>query len=288
MIRSSKISFYALIFIFLLSCDQNESTDDYPSRFIEIPLKHAKAFRIFRNGDQYILKTQMPGSNQLLQEIKLTEEKIKDGFKFQPSKVISISTTYLAFIHALKEDASIAGVSNPELIYNQEFRALIESNKIIDVGNDQSLNYEKLIELQPDIIFFYDFGPSTAAVVQRLEDLGLKVIRVAEFMEESPLGKAEWIKFFGAVYNKMDLADSIFNGIESSYLELLSIDDVLNSEPIVFTGLPWKGEWYQPGGASFQAKYLEDAGADYIWSENTSTSGITVIWPPPRSSFGTG
>jgi iron complex transport system substrate-binding protein len=162
------------------------------------------------------------------------------------------------------------------LIYNQEFRALIESNKIIDVGNDQSLNYEKLIEVQPDIIFFYDFGPSTAAVVQRLEDLGLKVIRVAEFMEESPLGKAEWIKFFGAVYNKMNLADSIFNVIESSYLELISLDENSISKPMVFTGLPWKGEWYQPGGASFQAKYFEDAGADYIWSENTSTSGITV------------
>jgi iron complex transport system substrate-binding protein len=95
-------------------------------------------------------------------------------------------------------------------------------------------------------------------------------------METHPLGKAEWIKFIAAFYDKANFADSIFNEIETEYLELLQLTSSIKDKPTVFTGMPWNGAWYIPGAKSFQAQLLKDAGANYLWSEgNNEKSSLT-------------
>ena len=270
-----------LLFFPIISC-VNSTVDqqDIHADFKIVPLKYAKAFSVFQNEDKFIIKTHLPGEEQnVTQCIHLFEDNVRNGcttVDARPNKMVSISTTYLGFIEALLQINALKAVSNSKLIYSEKIQREIDKGKILDVGNDQSLDYEKLLALDPDLIFFYDFGPSTSKVAQRLESLGLKVVKVGEFLEESPLGKAEWIQFFGAICRQRNLADTIFKQIEGDYLSLLTSIKDFDESPTVFTGLPWKGEWHQPGGASFQAKYFEDAGAKYVWSDNESVSGILL------------
>jgi len=266
----------------LFSCARQEKPLNQADSYSTVSLKYARNFSIQTKDGAYILKVKAEGREwQSTQEIHCftKDSSIQKDFisiETVPGKVVVISTTYLAYIESLDEILSITGIANSDLVYSSSIRKRIEEGKITDVGNDQALNYERIIELQADIILMYDFGSATSAVAKRLEKLGQRVIKIDEFRELTPLGKAEWIKFFGVLFDKYELADSIFNRIESNYLALLKLNESFDYRPTVFTGLPWKGQWYQPGGASFQATFFNDAGAEYLWSNDNHTSGITT------------
>src|SRR5690554_1910051 len=108
-------------------------------------------------------------------------------------------------------------------------------------------NYEVLTELRPDVVMAYGIDQSSTAKFKKLEDLQLTTVLNAEYMELHPLGKAEWIKFVAAFYNKEKLADSIFNFIESEYIKIKNSIAEVNEMPTVFTGMPWNGAWHVPG-----------------------------------------
>lgn len=262
--------------ILLANCQSARREKTSESELLrEIPLKYAEAFKLLALEDGYQIQIVDPKSGNVEQVFNFGIDGNEDFLPLAPSSVVSVSTTYLSYIRALNKLNTLSGVSNPELIYNPEIRKKFRDGGIIDIGHDQSPDYEKLIELAPDLIFHYNFGPSTQATIERLTGLGLEVVTVSEFRETNPLGKAEWIKFFGAVYNEMELANELFDEIEAKYLLLLN-SSMEFAPPLVFSGLPWKGEWYQPGGASFQAQLFKDAGGNYIWSDNKHVSGISV------------
>lgn len=268
------ISTFVGLSCFSADSDQSKSEVNSFSR-----PEYAKAFDYIRGVDYTLLRIINPENNDVLQRIRVGGEmqSADDVYLVSPPKsVVVLSTTYLAFINYLNETATIQGLSNTELVYSEIIRKKVVSKEIIDVGNDASLNYELLLDLDPDLVFFYDFGPSTSSVSEKLKSLGFNVVLVSEFRETTPLGKTEWIKFFGAIYNKFDLADSMFQSIENQYNNLCQLKSKFNNLPLVFTALPWKGQWYQPGGLSFQAGYFEDAGAQYLWSDDRHVSGINI------------
>src|SRR5690606_23480458 len=101
--------------------------------------------------------------------------------------------------------------------------------------------------------------------LEKLPRFGIPVVMVAEYMETDPLGKAEWIKFMGAFFGREELAERKFAEIEAQYLEVKTLAAQAEGKPTVFTGLPWKGDWFVSGGNSFQARLFKDAGAFYLW-----------------------
>lgn len=276
------IRFFAVVLISTfvgLSCFSPESSNNKTDEFNISGPKYAGAFDFVIGENYVLLKIINPENKEVLQRIRIGGERQEEDDVYldsSPKSVAVLSTTYLAFINSLKETASVKGISNPELVYSDLIRDKVNSREIIDLGNDASLNYELLLELDPDLIFFYDFGPSTSAVSEKMKALGFNVVFVSEYREITPLGKTEWIKFFGAIYNKIELADNLFQTIENQYNNLCQLKSKFNDLPTVFTALPWKGQWYQPGGLSFQAGYFADAGARYLWSDDTHVSGISI------------
>jgi iron complex transport system substrate-binding protein len=189
--------------------------------------------------------------------------------------IICMSTTHIAMISALGEGSTISGVSGTGYIYSDSLITNVEKGLIADVGYEVNLNNELILKISPDLVMMYGIGSESVSYVNKIEELGVKVLFNADYLETDPLGKAEWIKLFGALYCKESLADSIFNSETESYNKLKSyIKKNASYMPKVLLGLPYKDTWYISPGNSFVSKLIADAGGDYIWSNTISSESM--------------
>jgi iron complex transport system substrate-binding protein len=191
-------------------------------------------------------------------------------------KIICLSTTHLAFLDALGEIDKVVGISGSSYVSNPFIRNGVDNSEIVDVGYGQNLNYEEIINRRPDVVMVYGVDSEITGFLNKFRDLGIPAILNAEYLEASPLGKAEWIKFVGALIDKSDMADSIFTAIEANYLRLSGIANSETDKPKVMLGLPYRDSWWVPGGNSYLAKLIADAGGDYIGKENTSHESFVI------------
>ncbi len=209
-------------------------------------------------------------------------EGVPDSLKGLPlirvpvDRVITLSTTHVAMIERLGREASIRGASGTDLIYSQAMRDRIAAGEVVEVGHDQGLNYEGIVDLDPDVLFMYGVETDMHAASAKLADLGIPVVYCAEYLEPHPLGKAEWIRFFALFYQLEKRADSIFTRIDSSYSALTSLSGGVGRRPKVLMGLPWKDTWYMAGGKSYAAKLIQDAGGEYLWSDDPSDEALPL------------
>ncbi len=125
-------------------------------------------------------------------------------------KIVCMSTTHVAMISALGEENSIAGMSGTGFMYSEDLKIRSDSGYIKDVGYESNLNKELILKIMPDVTMIYGVGSESSGYVGKIEELGIKVIYNADYLETDPLGKAEWIKLFGALYCRERMADSIF------------------------------------------------------------------------------
>jgi len=188
--------------------------------------------------------------------------------KVPVKKVVCLSTTHIAFIDFLGKTNTIVAISGKNLIYNNYLKSVIDSGKVKDIGYDQNLDYETIIKLKPDLIFAYSIENESAGFFNKFKDLGIPVVMVAEFLEENPLGKTEWIKFFASFYGLENIADEKFKIIEKEYHYWKNKAVSISNKPRVMTGLLWNNTWYVPGKNSYLAQLINDAGGIYIWGED--------------------
>lgn len=186
-------------------------------------------------------------------------------------KVICLSTTHIAMISAIGEENSISGVSGTGFIFSESLLKNVGKGLIEDVGYEANLNKELILKISPNLIIMYGIGSESASYVEKIKELGVKVLFNADYLETDPLSKAEWIKLFGALYCKENMADSIFNSEVENYNKLKSyISQNITVRPKVLLGLPFKDTWYISPGNSFISKMIEDAGGDYLWRNTVS------------------
>ncbi len=281
---------YFLILTILLSCSNHSekyvnnklSSDDTICENV----KYAKGFNIIYHKNFKILKVFNPwqGANNVQYKYVLADnpKKVPEKYsKFQIIKtpvkrVICLSTTHIAFIDFINETNSIIGISNIKYINNKKVNKLYQQNKIVDVGYDQNLNYELVISLKPDLVITYGVDNKSVNYINKLREFGIPVVINAEYLEREPLAKAEWVKFIAAFYNKSNLANTKFNIVENKYNRLKKISDTVTYRPTVLSGLPWKDTWYVPGGKSFAAQFIYDAGANYVFGSDTSHESLAL------------
>lgn len=188
------------------------------------------------------------------------------------NKIICMSTTYLAMISALGEEKTITGVSGTNFVYSPEIIRNVEKGLVADVGYEANLNKELILKISPDLIMIYGIGGESSGYLGKIKELGIKVIINADYLETDPLSRAEWIKLFGALYCKENMADSIYRHEAEEYLRLKSVILKNSSKrPKVLLGLPFKDTWYISPGNSFISKLIGDAGGDYLWMDTKSS-----------------
>jgi iron complex transport system substrate-binding protein len=197
-------------------------------------------------------------------------------------KFVSLSSTHFPYLPILGITSSLKGVINKNTVYTPEVISLIQDGKVIDVsgggsGMTAGINLEVLIDLNPDLVMTYATGLPEYDAHPKLQEAGIPVVLNSEYMEENPLGRAEWIKFMSVFFDREREANAYFEKIKKEYLSHVDSVNSLNAtRPTVFLNNNWQGTWHMAGGNSYVAKLLKDAGADYLWSDDTTTGSIPL------------
>lgn len=191
--------------------------------------------------------------------------------------IVCTSTTHLAMISVIGEAGSVKGFSGTGFLYSQDYNDRISDKALNEIGYDDNLNKEMIIKLKPDLVMMYGVGGESAAFAGKLREMGLKVMFNADYLETDPLGKAEWIKLFGALYSKEQSADSIFQVIEHDYKATEAfIRKNAKGHPRVLLGLPFRDTWYVSPGNSYISELINDAGGYYLWRDTDSDESIPM------------
>ena len=185
--------------------------------------------------------------------------------------VASLSTTHLPHLAKLELVDKLIGVSNIKIVNTPEVVEQIKAGKIAELGNN-NVNVEQLLELAPDLVTTYGTGNPQTDSYPKLLEVGLKVAINAEYMENTPLGRSEWLKFTALFFNQEEKSERVFSKINKNYQEIAAKTKAIKKRPKVFTGFNFKGTWYVPGCKSYPAQYLADAGAELLCVGNSSGS----------------
>ncbi len=191
-------------------------------------------------------------------------------------RVVCLSTTHLAYLDALGENNAVVGISGSRYVSNPDIRKRMEQGRVPDVGYGQNLNYELIVDLKPDLVLLYGIGSEVMNLSHKLEELGIPSVMVAEYLEESPLGKAGWIRFMGTFFEKEEEADEYFTHVVEEYNRLKGLAAERIHKPKILVGSPYKDSWWVPGGNSYLANMIADAGGEYIGRNNPSHESYVI------------
>lgn len=279
-------STWFFFFPIVATADSSEESSDYTRGEV----KFAQCFKISHHGGYKRLEVKNPwrGTREGFEYILVPRGKPIPKDISPKSIVVSVpvervailSTTFAAFFPMLGVENSIVGIGEPDWINSPQIVTLINSGRIVKVGKGRGMGLkfdeERLIALKPDIVILYGTGNPSLDQHPKLIEGGFKPVIVAPHMENHPLGRAEWIKFLGAFFNKEADAGKVFNDIASSYEALARRARNVSYRPTVFCNAPVKGTWHMPGGGGYLAKFVQDAGAKYLWDDDGSTGVMTV------------
>lgn len=187
---------------------------------------------------------------------------------------IVYSSVHNSLIAEIGGIESIAGVCDIQYIKHPQIKAMYEKGVITDCGSSMSPDIEKIIDLNADAVLLSPFENSGG--YGRIESIGVPIIECADYMETSPLGRAEWMKFYGLLTGREQEADSLFRSVENEYLSLKQIAKDVTNRPTVISELKYSSAWYVPGGKSTTAKMIDNAGADYIFSYTTESGSVPM------------
>ncbi|QCK13969.1 ABC transporter substrate-binding protein [Mangrovivirga cuniculi] len=257
---------------------QNSEGDKSTSEIIKND--YAEGFSITKTKDGYLLRLFDVNNSNPLNEIFLTEKKSEENTNYQQleiplKKTIIGSSTFIGFLNTLNKIEVIQGFPGKQLVYNQKLLDRIENGKVTDLGNQISWNVEKVAEMNPDAMILNLFGAEDPSI-ENIRKLGIPVIFVQDYQETHPLGKAEWIKVFGLLTGKYDHSVAIFEDIKNNYLCLKEKIGNVENKPGVTSGMIYEDAWFAPGGDSYMATLISDAGGDYIWSDKEGTGGLPL------------
>lgn len=191
-------------------------------------------------------------------------------------KAVIYSSVHCSLLNNLGAVDHIGGVCDLSYIKLDEIQQRCASGKIADCGNGQAPDFEKLIDLNPDAILLSPFENSGG--YGRVEKLNIPIIECADYMETSPLGRAEWMRFYGLLFGVSTQADSLFAEVESNYNALKAMVNKNAAKPRVIVDLKNGSTWYVPGGHSTMAKLYKDAGAQYVFADDDHSGSLPLAF----------
>ncbi len=186
---------------------------------------------------------------------------------------VVFTTVHCSLLSMLHREGSVAGVADLKYIKAPFVQAGVDSGRIMDCGDGMSPVIEKIIDLHPDALLLSPFENSGG--YGQLSEIDIPIVECAEYMEASPLGRAEWVRFYGMLYGCEHEADSLFALVDSSYNALKQL--TANSQkPKANIDKVTGSVWYVPGGRSTIGRMLADAGADYPWASDEHSGSVAL------------
>lgn len=272
-----------LVFFLFIQC-KKESQQEAEIQSPANEIHYAKGLEIYKHNGFTIVKITSPWPNAKEQFTYILQEKngiIPDSLKqftaiSVPIKSIVVtSTTHIPALELLGVENTLVGFPNTDYISSVKTRKLIATGKVREVGTNETLNTEVLIDMNPDVIVSFGLNNSNPTL-DNLKKSGLKVMLNGDWTEQSPLGKAEWIKFFGALYGLDSKANTLFSEIEKEYKNTLALAQKATRKPTVLSGAMFQEQWYVPQGESWASLFLKDAKANYLWADSKGTGSLSL------------
>ncbi|MBQ3555987.1 MAG: ABC transporter substrate-binding protein [Bacteroidales bacterium] len=188
-------------------------------------------------------------------------------------RAVVYASLHCGMIKELGKSDAIVGICDVHYNADNELKSKVKSGKIADLGSSFLPDIEKIISLSPEIIIL---SPYKDRDEDKLSQLGIPIVEMADYMESVPLARTEWLKFISMLFDCEEKADSIFLTTETEYLRLAEMGRSVINKPTLFCELKTGGVWYQPGGESYMAKLYSDAGIDYLWRDNNNKGSISL------------
>lgn len=189
--------------------------------------------------------------------------------------IVVTSTTHIPALELLEVENKLVGFPNTDYISSEKTRALIETGKVREIGSNQSLNTEVLLDMQPDVIIGFGVD-GEKKTYDNLQQNGLKILYNGDWTEQHPLGRTEWIQLFGVLFGLEEKADQVFKTIEKEYQEAIELAKKATSKPTILSGAIYQDQWHLPQGKSWAAQFLDNANGDYLWAASEGTGSLSL------------
>jgi iron complex transport system substrate-binding protein len=252
-----------------------DSTLHYAKRFASATGENFKVFYLF--GDR---NSQDTTAAFILYK---TGHQKPEGFKKNSfyievpvQRVACLSSIYAAMMTRLNLDEKIVAIDNIDYYNNPDILRKTEEGKIKELAKGPEMNVEQTLILKPDLVLTFGMGYPEKDVNPKILSSGVPVAISLDHLEETPLARAEWIKFIAAFFGQERQADSLFRMTEQRYNNLRALTDTVSIKPTVLTEIKYGEAWYVPGGKSFMAHFIKDAGGDYIWKDENRAGSVPL------------
>ncbi|MEX1191369.1 MAG: ABC transporter substrate-binding protein [Brumimicrobium sp.] len=276
-----KLYFYLVGFILLAtSCvnDKADSTNDNTITSIEtdtLKNSYAEAFRIIEHEDSTEIQIINIENKEVEFKYFIGVGEDNNSIKLNPGRVVALSSTHIGMMEELQLLDKIVGISSDKYLCSSSLKKRVEQGKASTVGDIGNGDVEGYLAVRPDLIIYSGFD-TKAAILQKLKSAGLKTFTNYDWKETHPLGRAEWLKIFGVIFNKRKEANSLFDKIESKYLALVDKMKKTTRKPSVLVGTMYGDVFNTPAGESYMAKLLTDANSDYQYASTSGTGSLSL------------
>ncbi|CAN1565736.1 FepB ABC-type Fe3+-hydroxamate transport system, periplasmic component [Flavobacteriaceae bacterium] len=284
-----RFSFYKVLLVCILfsfiGCQKNAKKALINDASASNSIQYAKSLAIHKYEGYSVVTVSNPWPEAVKNFTYILKEKngvVPDSLKkynqiqVPLQSIVVTSTTNIPLLEMLGVEKALIGFPHTDYVSSEKTRALIDAGSVKNVGQNEKLNIEQLIELAPDLIVTFGIDNNNPAI-ENLQKSGLNVLIQADWMEQSPLGKAEWLKLYGALFGKEKEADVLFENIVKEYNNALAL--MANKKPTstVLYGSMYQDQWFVARGSSWVAQFMKDAKANYLWSslEGTGSLGLS-------------
>lgn len=271
-----------LLFLSFMGCQKKEKKELHNSINPNNSITYASGLSIYKHENYSIVKVINPWPDANKNFTYILKEKngiVPDSLQKYTiipvplQSVVVTSTTNIPYLEMLGVEKTLAGFPHTDYVSSEKTRKLIDAGTVKNVGQNEKLNMEQLIDLAPDLIVTFGVDNNNP-MMENLQKSGLKVMIQGDWMEQSPLGKAEWIKLYGALFGKEKEAKVLFEGIVKNYNEALQLVANKKPEASVLYGSMYQEQWFVAKGNSWVAQFMKDAKANYLWADVEGTGSL--------------
>lgn len=271
-----------LLILLLTGCHRRPDAAKNKANETKVSLSYAKGFDIAHTETYTAVTVYNPWKSGEIYDkyylVKKQEINVPaDGQKIVvPLKTLMAnSATHLGFLELLDELDKVTGICSTQYIYNPSILQGVEEGRVKDLGDAFNLDIENLLLLRPQAVMTSAYNVDDENS-RKMKQTGIPILYNIEWQEPSILGRAEWIKYVAAFFDKEAEADSIFEEVTEKYNRLKEKAAAFSGEPAIFSGEDYRGTWSMPGGKSYLAQLFRDAGATYLYSRDSVSASIPL------------
>ena len=227
--------------------------------------RYAKGFAIERDkasGDKYlVVKNPWQGAEGVAFYTKLDTV-------VSPKRIVAMSSSHSAMLEAIECGDRIVGLSGCRFVSSPAIVQAVEEGRIAEVGYDSAFDFERIVSLNADMVLLYGVAGEAKAMTNKFDELSIPYIYIGDYLENDPLGKAEWVVALSYLCGCEEQGKEFFAGVEERYNALRNKQYCSAYKPRVMLNLPYRDTWFMPSNGSYMVRLIEDAGGEYVLTEN--------------------